>query len=169
LNILRKNDAQQSSSDSPFLTELRYWTPVAGWGLAIWVFSTSHFAENYTSQWIVPVLHWLLPHAQPRTLFRLHHYIRKGAHVFEYFLFSMLLLHAIRRGRPGWRLSWSLAVMGLTVLWAGSDEIHQIFVHGRGPSLRDVLIDGVGAALAQLLAFWWLVKRPRPAPSAPAS
>ena len=100
------------------------------------------------------MLHWALPGASPRTLFRLHHLVRKIAHAAEYFLFSLLLLNGIRRGRPGWQLSWALAAVALAVLWAASDEIHQLFVPGRGPALRDVMIDTFGAAMAQVFAVW---------------
>ena len=162
MNILGENDYRQPPPVSPFLAELCYWGPVLGWGLFIWIFSTRGFSESGTSRWIVPLLHWLLPHAPPRTLFRIHHMVRKGAHAFEYFLLSLLLLHGIRRGRPGWRLSWGLAAVGLAVLWACSDELLQLFVPGRGSSLRDVLIDGFGAAMAQVIPAWWSAQRRAP-------
>ncbi len=33
------------------------------------------------------------------------------------------------------------------VLYAISDEVHQMFVPGRGPGIKDVLIDSVGATV----------------------
>jgi len=42
----------------------------------------------------------------------------------------------------------------ICVGYAISDEIHQIFVPGRGPQIKDVLIDSGGAAVG---IFIWLV------------
>jgi VanZ family protein len=45
----------------------------------------------------------------------------------------------------------------LTAMTAGSlDELHQIFVPSRGPSLRDVLIDTMGGIFFQLLIALWI-------------
>ena len=37
-----------------------------------------------------------------------------------------------------------LTALGMTVLYACSDELHQLFVPGRAGMIRDVLIDSVG-------------------------
>lgn len=76
-------------------------------------------------------------------------FLRKGAHVFEFAVLTALLLRASRR-------TWStLTRMGvvlfsgfIAVLYAVSDEYHQSFVPGRGPSAVDVLVDSVGISLA---------------------
>jgi VanZ family protein len=75
--------------------------------------------------------------------------LRKGAHIFEYTVLTALLLRAFKRTGRGWpwRRAWITAAV-LAVAYAGSDEFHQAFVPGRGPSLRDVLVDGVGVAIA---------------------
>ena len=38
----------------------------------------------------------------------------------------------------------------MAILFALSDEFHQSFVEGRTSTLRDVLIDGIGATVALL-------------------
>ena len=38
--------------------------------------------------------------------------------------------------------------------YASTDEIHQMFVAGRGPSVRDVLIDSIGAFFGVLVFFF---------------
>jgi len=131
----------------------RYWGPVFIWGAVIWVLSTKLFSDSNTEKIIVPILHWVFHDASHRTLMRLHHLIRKGAHALEYFIFSLLLLSGIRRGRPDWRLSWGLAAVSIAACWAGLDELHQVFVPNRGPSPRDVLIDIFGAIGGQV--FEW--------------
>jgi VanZ family protein len=153
-DFARASSRGNTSTDSLRLDWLRYWVSIVGWGAIIWTLSTRSFSENATAQRIVPLLHWLLPIVSHRNLLWLHHLIRKGAHVTEYFVFSLLLLSGVRRGRPGWRLSWALVALALAACWATSDELHQIFVPNRGPSPFDVLLDILGAAAAQVPEAW---------------
>ena len=134
------------------------WLPTILWAGFIFMMSTSEFSSARTLNFIYPVLLWLLPFASHDTLMLLHELIRKGAHITEYFVFSLLLLHGIRAGRKEWRLRWALIALGIAALYASSDEFHQVFVPGRHASLWDVMIDVTGAALAQvavhLFARW---------------
>ena len=71
--------------------------------------------------------------------------VRKGAHMAEYAVLLLLyrrVLHASGARRPG------LAALCLCACYAATDEGHQAFVAGRGPSVVDVCIDTLGAALA---------------------
>lgn len=71
--------------------------------------------------------------------------VRKGAHMAEYAVLLLLYrraLHASGARRPG------LAALCLCACYAATDEGHQAFVAGRGPSVADVCIDTLGAALA---------------------
>lgn len=43
-----------------------------------------------------------------------------------------------------------LLAWGLALLYGITDEIHQSFVPGRHPSAVDIVVDGIGAALAVL-------------------
>lgn len=141
---------------------LRQWGPAIAWAAVISFFSTEHFTASATSRIIVPFLHWLLPRASPETLEMLHFVIRKAAHVTEYFIFSLLVLRGIRRERPGWIFAWGLAAVAIAAGYAALDEFHQAFVPGRTASVRDVLLDTSGAAMAQLLV--WLRARQRKSP-----
>jgi VanZ family protein len=70
---------------------------------------------------------------------------RKCAHFLEYAILGCLIYRALR-GSCEWsrqRAFW--IALGLTVLYAVSDELHQTRVRGRVGSPRDVLIDSVGA------------------------
>lgn len=73
-----------------------------------------------------------------------HYMVRKGAHLSAYLLLAMLMMFATERGRMR---GWSQAgfVMVICVLYAASDEVHQLFVPGRGGQLSDVGIDAIGA------------------------
>lgn len=74
-----------------------------------------------------------------------HLLIRKAAHMTEYAILFFLYHRALRREnakRPG------LYALLLCALYASTDEFHQGFVAGRGPSAQDVGIDTLGAGIA---------------------
>jgi VanZ family protein len=75
--------------------------------------------------------------------------LRKLAHTAEYAILGALLVRATGR-------SW--LALGLGVLYATSDELHQTFVRGRHGSPIDVAIDAVGLACGILL---WNAARAR--------
>jgi VanZ family protein len=138
---------------------LRYWGPVIVVAILISTASTSKFGVSHTSRIIIPVLRWLLPHAKHRTLEIIHHLIRKGAHVAEYFAFSLLVLRAFRAGRGGWRWTWAYSTMLVVACFALLDEFHQYFVPDRGASVLDSLLDASAGAAALLVI--WLIERRR--------
>ena len=76
----------------------------------------------------------------------------KGIHFVEYGALAALLAHAMRGTWPEWRFrgvffaSWSI-----TVLWGLLDEIHQAFVPGRVPDVRDVIADAMGGLLGAVI------------------
>lgn len=79
-------------------------------------------------------------------------FVKKGGHMIGYCLLGMAYLYGIGRQKPGaiW-LAWLLAI-----LFASSDEFHQSFIPGRGPGLRDVGIDALGAGIGLAFAqFFW--------------
>ena len=85
---------------------------------------------------------------------RIHTPVRKAAHMSEYCLLALFVSLPLTvwgiRGRKRFLLA-----LAFCTAFAGSDEFHQSFVGGRGPSLFDVLIDSAGAAAgcALLLIF----------------
>jgi VanZ family protein len=131
---------------------LKTWWPALAWAVVISAFSTGAFTAEHTSRIIIPVLHWLLPHASNHTLNAIHHYIRKCAHFAEYFILSLLILRGIRAGRPGARFAWALAAIAIVAGYAALDELHQYFVPGRTAAVGDVLIDTSGGIAAQAVA-----------------
>ncbi len=74
---------------------------------------------------------------------RLHPIIRKLAHFSIYCLvgFSVMGFWCTFDIKNKYKLLWSIL---LGVSYAASDEFHQSFVPGRGPSIRDVCIDSAG-------------------------
>lgn len=71
-------------------------------------------------------------------------FIRKSAHLLEFTGLAMLTFNACY---AAFRRAAVPVSFIITVLYAISDEIHQIFVEGRACQLRDVFIDSVGALL----------------------
>ncbi|HHY28165.1 MAG TPA: VanZ family protein [Desulfitobacterium dehalogenans] len=79
--------------------------------------------------------------------------VRKSAHFLTYLVLSVLTMNAL--GRSGIKGGRQIAVaVGICVLYAISDEVHQLFVPGRSGQIKDVLLDSggaiVGAALYRL-------------------
>jgi VanZ family protein len=131
---------------------------VVVWAGVIFTSSTDAFSSEHTQNVVVGILHTLLPHLPQPLLFTLHDFIRKCAHVVEYFVFGVLLFRAIRTPGQVWQLRWAFLAILIAALYASSDEIHQIFVPSRGASVWDALLDTGGASVAQLAA--WIVNRP---------
>jgi VanZ family protein len=69
--------------------------------------------------------------------------LRKAAHMAEYGLLWWLWWRALEHRHAAWAVA-------ITLAYAASDELHQSFVAGRHGTPVDVLIDGVGVALAGL-------------------
>ena len=77
---------------------------------------------------------------------RLEHYVRKAAHMIEYFLLAFTLSVPLYvYGTRGAKLILTTGIF--CVLFAVSDEFHQSMVQGRSSSLKDVGIDSAGALL----------------------
>ena len=76
----------------------------------------------------------------------LHFLVRKGAHLFSYFVLGILLVNAFRMSGmvAGKYYYLSLAIC---VIYGMTDELHQLLVPGRSGQVRDVLIDSVGALI----------------------
>ena len=146
---------------------LKLWLPAIVWaGVISWA-STDAFSSTHTSRFILPILHWLFPHASAETLDWLHFFIRKTAHFAEYFVFSLFLLRALRGEHRGWQLRWAIAALAIAAGYSVLDEFHQSFVPSRTASPWDSLIDTSGAATAQVVLWLWFWFHARRLPDAP--
>lgn len=91
----------------------------------------------------------------------MNHMVRKYAHFFAYLMLGALTANAFSssgvRGSKG-----IAAAIIVCVLYAASDEIHQLFVPGRSCQFTDVLIDSAGAAIGSFVVGW-LRRKPRKA------
>jgi len=138
---------------------------VAVWALLIYVSSTASLGSPQTSRILLPLLHWLLPATAPQTLDVLHEFARKSVHFVNYFVLGLLLYRAVRGQHRGWSRRWAILALLLASAYACSDEFHQSFEAGRGPSAMDALLDTSGAATAQIVT--WAFLRRSAAPASP--
>jgi VanZ family protein len=136
---------------------LRYWAPLMIWMVLIFSASADAQSAQRTSRFLEPFLRWLNPDISLETIDLVRWAIRKTAHLAEYAILAWLAWRALRKPhrhdpRP-W--SWKAAgtALGMVILYAATDEIHQRFVPNRTGALRDVCIDTAGGALG-LLALW---------------
>ena len=86
--------------------------------------------------------------------------VRKLAHFSEYALlgFSLMLHIAQIQKKISVRLPW-LWAWAVGTIYAASDEFHQGFVAGRGPSIVDVMIDSSGVIAGTMLLLWILLRK----------
>ena len=80
------------------------------------------------------------------------HVVRKGAHFSVYLLLGALFCQALFGHTENSYILICGAIL-FSMLFAATDELHQIFVPGRSGELRDVAIDSGGATLGTLISF----------------
>lgn len=68
--------------------------------------------------------------------------VRKMAHCFEYFILGILVFNVFKNSKYN-----IILLFGLCVLYALSDEVHQIFVSGREFKLFDIFVDSMGSLM----------------------
>ena len=79
--------------------------------------------------------------------------LRKIAHFVEYFILVFLLFRAFKGSLNAGTFNSYIYSSTLSLGFAVSDEIHQLFVPGRTGCVRDVLIDAAG-----ILSFYAFLK-----------
>jgi VanZ family protein len=80
-------------------------------------------------------------------------FLRKIAHITEYFIFTFLLHRAFSGSFHMNVFRLFMYPAAFSLLYAISDEIHQYFVLGRCCSIQDVLIDSIG-----IICFYIVIK-----------
>lgn len=110
-----------------------------------------------TKFWIPPIL-WALiiftfssfPTIETTDFFLWDFLIKKSAHLFEYGVLAILLYRALLNYDVNTNKALFFAIL-IAGLYGVSDEFHQSFIPGRGPAVRDVIIDIIGATIGVLL------------------
>ncbi|KPB05839.1 VanZ family protein [Bacillus sp. CHD6a] len=126
------------------------WALVISWMALIFFLSAQHADQSADlsggiTELVNKVVEQVAPEAELH-IDEISFFVRKNAHFFAYMLLVMLTLNAVRRsGGHGW-LSIGLAFV-ITVLYAISDEVHQLYVPGRSGQVSDVVLDSTGAVV----------------------
>ena len=77
---------------------------------------------------------------------KFNHIIRKNAHFFAYLILGVLVSNALKNNGIKGSKRFLIALV-ICILYAISDEIHQLFIPGRAGQVRDVMIDSAGAVV----------------------
>lgn len=81
--------------------------------------------------------------------------VRKSAHFIIYLVGGFLLFNFFRTYNISLRNQIIYAILGI-ILYASSDEFHQLFVNGRTARVEDVLLDTLGAIVGILINIIFL-------------
>ncbi len=81
------------------------------------------------------------PETKKKIVKKLHYSVRKSAHVFEYFVLGVLALNVFDAFNVKRKVLFAIM---LCILYASSDEFHQLFT-GRTASVTDVLLDSAAS------------------------
>lgn len=139
--------------------KLRAWIPTLLWLCVLTVFSSDTFSAEHTGSVLTKVLHALFGSISAERFQQIHFLIRKSAHFCSYGFLGALAFFSWRATLPArqrWTFRWSTLALLLAVTAAGLDEFHQSFIPSRTSSLRDVILDLVGAIFFQLAIALWL-------------
>ena len=125
------------------------------WLLLIFIFSAQNEEETIKTSGVFDVVINIV--VKDEALKPTAKYIvRKFAHFTEYFILSLLILNVIKDYKViDYR--WLIFTMIMCILYAISDESHQLFVDGRVGRAADVLIDSSGSLFA--LICYKIVKK----------
>lgn len=85
-----------------------------------------------------------------KTLHKIEHIIRKLAHFSIYTLVGLILMLICKTYKISDLRSFFTSLI-IGIIYASSDEIHQIFIPGRSAMITDVLIDSSGVLLGTLI------------------
>lgn len=78
--------------------------------------------------------------------------VRKASHFLEYFILAILLFNIIK-GKFEIKKVFIISIV-IVVLYACTDEIHQIFIPGRTARIKDIVIDTVGGSIGLLVGYF---------------
>ncbi len=144
----------------------RYWLPALAWSALVLYASTDLFSAKNTGSILEAIIRFLIGPLNRHTFDNLHFLVRKSAHVTEYGILGLLWFRVWRGAHEGFQWKWSLAGVGIVLVTAIADEVHQSFVPSRTGEAKDVLLDVCGAITVQILL--WVIMRWRARPRVPA-
>ncbi|MDD3924554.1 MAG: VanZ family protein [Erysipelotrichaceae bacterium] len=137
------------------------WTSVIFWmAIIFWFSDQPATASNQLSTGIIDQLFHIfnIAKADFGSLYNtLNFIIRKQAHFFVYLVLGILIINAFFVSDIRFDHAKLMSII-LGIMYAASDEFHQIYVIGRSGQLTDVLIDSLGV-LCGIYIYCYLMKR----------
>lgn len=140
--------------------KLVYWLPVILWMLLIFFLSSQPASESNNlstgvTELIIKSIGKLLPldietSTIINTVSKLNHYVRKSAHFISYLILGVLVLNAFIKCKIEKKKAIIYSII-ICVFYSISDEVHQLFVPGRGGQLKDVVIDSCGTLVGIII------------------
>ena len=82
--------------------------------------------------------------------------LRKSAHLVEFYLLGFLILNLFKDYRKISKKMLFICTF-LCLIYASSDELHQLFVVGRTAKILDIIIDTLGASFG-IISYYLLYK-----------
>ncbi|MFU0799728.1 MAG: VanZ family protein [Xylanivirga thermophila] len=130
---------------------LKRWIYVGIWMVIIFIFSNQPGVQsNKTSSFVLRIFNrigidisQLIPGIDAGFI------VRKIAHITEFFILALLLFDALVEQHSIKKAALLCFLIG--ILYAFSDEFHQLFVPGRCASFKDIFIDSFGVLLGTLI------------------
>jgi VanZ family protein len=149
----------------------RNWWAVLVWLGVIRLESTDAASSDNTLGWLHTVLFFLFPHMNGGWVWQINYFLRKSGHFMGYGILAALVFLALRNTNRDrlfpllsrswgtclhdlWRMEWVLLGMGVAVITASLDEIHQSFIPSRTGVWQDVVLDACGAAILQVIIYF---------------
>lgn len=130
--------------------------------MLVFFFSTGLFSAERTGRILRLVLEWFFGPIADSSFVIIQFLVRKSAHVVVYATLSALWFRAQRGPRSGWRPSWALLALLVSLLVASTDEYHQSFLPSRTGTPWDVALDTFAALLMQAAIAVSASRQPRP-------
>ncbi|WP_026691521.1 VanZ family protein [Alteribacter aurantiacus] len=156
-------------------TLLSHIVPLLGWVALIQYASSQSYEEQkatpflaaFNLSWVESTFGWVsftygtgVVSLETRTTEQfVEFFIRKGAHVFVYFLLAILIYRVVKLVLPNKVPESAVLAIGFATLYAAYDEIRHYFHPNRTGMVEDVLLDMAGAAIGVL--FWVLLTERR--------
>lgn len=136
--------------------KLILWILIFVWMITIFMFSAQNGDESSElSQGFLRtfILRFTPDNISEDIVNMMEYIIRKCAHMTEYAVFGILVFYQIKLYRL-FEKEWNRIIMAVicVMIYASTDEIHQLFVGGRSGRFTDVLIDTAGGFIGIMAA-----------------
>ena len=86
--------------------------------------------------------------------------VRKTGHFIEYLILGILVINVISKYQLDKRTIIIISIL-IMIIYACSDEVHQLFIEGRSGEIKDVLLDSIGGTTGILLYYKIINKKIR--------